>query len=105
MHVAQSLECIDFEDVEPSMGAREGEVLVECPEFRVEEWELGGGEGRVANAEGVFAILTVVEGELSCGGREFAGGDFFLVPATAEGGAREIRATGEGARVLRTTLP
>lgn len=105
LHVKESLECIDFEDVEPAMNRAKGELLVECPEFRVEEWALAAGETRPVTGEDAFSIVTVVAGSVACGSRAFGPGDFFLVPAGAEGGARAVRAVHGGAKILRTTLP
>ena len=105
LHVEQSLECINFDDVEPEMGQRDGEVLVNCLEFGVEEWAIAGDEARIAVGRGAFSIVTVVEGRVACGSASFSAGDSFLVPADAVGAAREVWAESEGARVLRTTLP
>lgn len=102
LHVEESLRCIDFADVAPGMGLRNGETLVECPEFTVEEWSLPEGAGRPANSEGEFAIVTVVTGRVACGSREFTAGDFFLVPACAEGAGREL-VSREGEAVVLVT--
>lgn len=100
LHVEQSLECIDFDDIEPGMGVASGECLVTCPYFRLERWDLAaacgdGGERvgasppsrRRAAAAGEFAIFGVVSGRVLCRGRSFRPGDFFLVPAGREGGS------------------
>lgn len=105
LHVEESLGSIDFSDIEPGLGTRRGEVLVACPEFVVEEWQIGEGESRAAVSGGGFAIVTVVDGGIRCGNGEFTAGDFFLVPANAAGAAGELASRDGGARVLRTTLP
>jgi mannose-6-phosphate isomerase len=104
LHLEESLLCIDFEDVEPEMDVKAGDVLASCPEFQVEEWRLGDGEWRRAAPPGVFAIVTVVAGTVVCGETEFSDGDFFLVPASA-GEDDLLVARQGGAKVLRTTLP
>ena len=100
LHISESMQCIDFADSEPEIGAVKGDVLVNCPQFKVERWELKAGEGRVAGSNGRFALLALVDGILRCGGRDFAAGDFFLVPA-----GREVNlVTDSGAMLLHVTL-
>ena len=100
LHVDESIACIDFDDLEPSMDRPDGEVLASCPEFRVERWELSGE--RVAAPEGSFAILSVVAGQARCGTREFAPGEFFLIPAAGTGTVAPLHGD---ATLLRTTIP
>jgi mannose-6-phosphate isomerase len=100
LHVGESLESINFDDAEPGIAEEIGELLVECPLFRVEKWVLA--EPRPSPGPG-FAIFTVTEGEVECGGLRFSRGAFFLLPAGAE--QREVRPTAAGATVLRTTIP
>ncbi len=100
LHVDESIACIDFDDVAPSMDVPDGEVLAECPEFRVERWQLENE--RTAAADGTFAIISVVEGRVRCSSVEFGEGDFFLIPAAGEG---RVEPVGESAVILRTTIP
>ena len=101
LHLEPSLASIDFEDIEPAVAPRcEEGVLAECAHFRVERWEVSAPrscESRRAR----FAIFTVIEGVVECGGREFAPGSFFLVPPVIA--HRELRPVGGKAAVLRTT--
>lgn len=100
LHIEKSLEAINFEDTEPTVAQPRGEVLVECEFFRVERWKLDAPR----TSDGPrFAVFTVVEGSLDCGGRQFARGAFFLLPATATD--RELRPLVPGTSVLRTTIP
>jgi len=103
LHVEESMACIDFSDVEPSMDTPDGEVIADCPEFRVECWELN--DARTAGDGGDFAIVAVTRGSVRCGSAVFGEGDFFLVPANAEGAAAQIAPVDGGAVVLRTTIP
>ena len=105
LHVDESLRCIDFDDVEPEMDQPDGETLVDCPLFRVERWEIGSGDAREAAGGGSFAILSVVAGEVRCGGRPFAKGDFFVVPASADADTSQLESVSATATVLVTTLP
>lgn len=100
LHVTESLESIDFDDAEPQLAVPHGDTLVECEFFRVEKWALD--QPRTSFGQG-FAIFSVIAGRVRCGGREFARGAFFLLPANAED--REIEPLEPGASVLRTTVP
>jgi len=100
LHVGESLESINFEDIEPGIVEPRGEVLVECPLFEVEKWVLSGP--RTSTGAG-FAIFTVVEGAVECGARQFSRGAFFLLPACSAD--REVRPLSADASVLRTTVP
>ena len=100
LHVAESMASINFDDVEPGTVVPNGELLVGCGEFRVERWALD--EPRSSEGQG-FAIFTVIDGSVECGGRSFARGAFFLLPASSTD--RELRPLVSGTRVLRTTIP
>jgi mannose-6-phosphate isomerase len=98
LHVEESLKSIDFADFEP--GLAPADAPVECPEFFVETWQISG---KRTDPDLIGIIYTVLEGSVRCGGRTFARGDFFLLPATAED--RTLEAVGGSASVLRTRLP
>ena len=98
LHVAESLEAIDFDDPEPQIAQPDGEVIVDCEFFRVEKWTLD--QPRTSTGKG-FAVFTVISGSVSCGGREFARGAFFLLPANSTD--RDIQPVTPDACLLRTT--
>ncbi len=51
-----------------------------------------------------FAIISVIEGTLSCGRSNFMSGDSFIVPAQI--GAEPLQLACHGpTRILRTTIP
>jgi len=101
MHVAEAMQCIDFEDVEPALLQPNGESLVRNELFEIEKWELG--DDRELAERGRFAIVVCLTGELECAGHKFGPGEFFLAPAQLED--RRVRATGKSASLLRVTLP
>jgi mannose-6-phosphate isomerase len=101
MHIAQAMQCIDFDDVEPALLRPEGESLVENELFEIEKWLVA--ENREITEPGRFAIVVCLTGELTCAGRQFKPGDFFLVPAELED--RVVRPIGEDVSLLRVTLP
>lgn len=100
LHVGESLDSINFDDVEPGIVEPNGEVLVDCPLFRVEKWALDAP--RESPGPG-FAIFTVADGAVECGGWRFLRGTFFILPACADD--RELRPLADGTTVLRTTIP
>jgi mannose-6-phosphate isomerase len=99
LHIEQSLESINFDDIEPAVVAPAGETLVECEFFRVERWNLeqprsGGG--------GNFSVVCVTGGRVECHGCIFHRGDFFVVPAVLSGA--ELKPLEAETALLRTTI-
>ncbi|MEO6872180.1 MAG: type I phosphomannose isomerase catalytic subunit, partial [Chthoniobacterales bacterium] len=80
LHLAEAMRAIDFGDFEPRLVRQEGELLVRCPEFTLEKWDLA--EPRAALDRAAFAIFFCLGGVLKMSGVEMCAGDFFLVPAT-----------------------
>jgi mannose-6-phosphate isomerase len=103
LHINQSMASIDFDDVAPGLIERQGDLVVECEYFRVEEWTLD--RPRRASENGDFAIVAVLEGKVSCGSLDFKPGDFFLVPATLAAEGIQLKPLATPTRVLVTTLP
>ena len=101
LHIEESMRSIDFDDFEPELSKRRGNVIVESDYFRVERVDLDGSVEAVP--KGKFAIFTCLSGAAECGSLHFSPGDFFLLPATMEN--REIRPTKAGTALLRTTIP
>jgi mannose-6-phosphate isomerase len=101
MHVAEAMKCIDFEDFEPELLRPKSELLVRHATFQVDKWVLAGD--REIAEPGSFAIGACLTGELSCAGRDFKPGDFFLVSAQLED--RVLRPKGEDVSLLRVTMP
>jgi mannose-6-phosphate isomerase len=100
LHIAESLESIEFNDHEPWLAPPSGEAVVECPLFNVERWSLAVPR---ADESTRGALFTVLSGEVVCAGRAFRRGDFFLLPAIAED--RALVAAEPNTSVLRTTIP
>lgn len=100
LHIRESMASINFEDAEPAIVEPAGDVLVECVEFCVERWALDRPRESAGHS---FAVFSVIDGRVECGGREFARGAFFLLPASST--ERELRPLTPDARVLRTTIP
>jgi mannose-6-phosphate isomerase len=101
LHVAESLQCIDFTDTNPQAGTADGSVLVACPHFIVERVELVGDSSMKWGRPGEFSVLTVVQGAITFEGMPLRAGDFVLVPSCLAAKQRGIR-TESGALMLKT---
>jgi mannose-6-phosphate isomerase len=101
MHIAEAMQCVDFNDVEPGLLCPEGESLVGNELFEIEKWNLSR-EREIAES-GRFAIVVCINGEIECAGRKFKPGDFFLMPAQLDD--RTIRPLSGDVSLLRVTLP
>jgi mannose-6-phosphate isomerase len=101
LHIEESLQCIDFTDIEPKLGECLDEKLVSSDCFTVDRWVLD--RPRPANTQPAFSIFQVIRGTASFDDtREFRFGDLFVVPAYCH--HTLLRSKNETAIVLRTTL-
>ncbi|MFT5470436.1 MAG: mannose-6-phosphate isomerase [Verrucomicrobiales bacterium] len=103
LHIEESIRCIDFSDIEPDFDQLDGKTLASCPEFRVDRFELKPEASESVAGDGKFAILTVVDGLIECGGHLFQPGDFFAIPASA-GENCKLRTHAQSATILRTRI-
>jgi mannose-6-phosphate isomerase len=101
LHIAEALQCIDFNDVAPKSVQPDGETLAGNKLFEVQKWNLESLREIVPL--GQFAIVFCLSGMLRCGGTDFSPGEFFLLPASMFD--RTIHAKREGTSVLRITIP
>lgn len=81
LHVEQSLECIDFADVEPALGASRVEgLLASCPWYEVRTARMPGkGQARLDRRED-FVCVLVTEGQVKIGDQIAEEGTLMLVP-------------------------
>lgn len=101
LHVEESMQCIDFEDFEPTMDVPIGNTLAECPYYKVDQFQLNKGDSISNPKEDKFSIITVVEGSLSDStGYKYPEGSFLLSP---KGGSALV--ANSSSKVLQTTLP
>ncbi len=84
LHIEESLKCIDFSDVTPSMDTSEGDVICECEHFKLEKHTINSGETLQDKIAGRFAIIVVDSGSLKAASAGFREGDFFIVPVGAD---------------------
>jgi len=105
LHIAQSLECINFHDFEPAMqDAAPNGRLPGCPHFIVRRHTLKAGEktGELAR-ENDFSILGLVHGSGTLVKEKLSPGDFRLIPANVK--TATLTAGKEGVEWLEVTLP
>lgn len=101
LHIAESMASIDFEDFEPFVKKADESIVADCPYFRVEKIKLE--EAVDVRPEGCFALAVSTNHTVSCGGREFPKGQFFMVPADSKTPA--IAPVSAPAELLVCTLP
>ena len=101
LHVEESMQCIDFTDIEPTMDSPKGNCLASCSYFQVDQLKLSANS-KVTNPNPErFSILTVVTGVLkSSNGQRYKTGDFILLPRSAE-----PLTTESDALILQTIIP
>jgi len=101
MHIAEAMQCIDFNDAEPGLLRPKGEPLVRHESFEIDKWDLQ--KDREIAETGRFAIAVCLTGKIECGARQFKAADFFLVPAQQPD--RLVRPLEAETSLLRVILP
>ena len=101
MHIAEAMQCVDFNDVEPGLLAPQGETLVSNELFDVQKWNLSAP--RELAPSGHFAIVCCLTGKVRCSDVVLNPGEFFLFPAFSAD--RELKGVEEGTALLRITIP
>ena len=101
MHIAEAMQCIDFNDVEPGLLHPKGEGLVRNELFEIDKWDLA--KDREIVESGRFAIVVCLTEKIESAGKQLKPGEFFLVPAQLSD--RVVRPVGRAASLLRVTLP
>lgn len=101
MHIAEAMQCVDFDDVEPGMVTPQGETLVNNELFEVQRWNLSAP--RALAPPGQFAILCCLTGKVRCADVDLSPGEFFLLPASSPD--RELKAVEKETSLLRITIP
>ncbi len=92
LHIEESMQAIDFEDFEPELLSRTGEVLLTHDLFCIERWNLQ--QPRVIAEPGSLAVVVCVTGEAECAGVRLKAGELLLLPAACTDRAVQPRAAG-----------
>ena len=101
LHVEESLESIDFADIEPPLTPATQTLIADCPHFRVEKITLIHRWN--AAREDDFRVVACVGGGIRCGNASVGPGGFLLIPASKHPLFLEPLLPGTSALV--TTLP
>lgn len=105
LHIAQSLECINFHDFEPALqdASRNGR-LPGCPYFMVSRLTLQPGAiSRPLARPNDFSVIAIVRGSARLLEETLRPGDFRLLPATL--GDANLEAKSDGLEWLEITMP
>ena len=104
LHVAESLQSIDFTSAPPSFQrADETGWLVSCEFFDV--WEGRAGDTPALGQPGGHLALAMISGEITAAGKTLRAGDFAIVPACLDDMARKISSSTPEARWLEIGIP
>ena len=101
LHIEQAIQCIDFEDVQPTMIQSQEELLIGHKLFDIQKWNLSAA--REAAPLEQFAIVCCLTGNVMCANAKFAPGEFFLLPAHLE--HRQLEPLALDTSILRVTIP
>ena len=105
LHVAESLQCIDFNDFEPAMQSPSANgTLAKCDYFATRRASLAPDQSApIKPDDDDFICLAVVAGSGTIDECETHNGDFLLLPANQP--ASQIAAGAKGLEWLEITLP
>lgn len=100
LHIEESLQCIDFEDIEPSMDSPQGNTLANCPYYKVDKWHYKAEDFVNNPSETECSIVAVITGKLiDSNGNIYTAGSFMILPI----GATPLNAL-ENTTILQTTI-
>jgi mannose-6-phosphate isomerase len=101
LQIEQAVQCIDFNDIRPRLGAAEGELLLSHKLFEIQKWQLDSP--REIAPPGQFAIVCCLQGSLRCSDVDLSPGEFCLVQASLSD--RQVQPQRKGTSLLRITIP
>ncbi len=100
LHIEESLQCINFDDIEPTMGTLEGDTIVSCEHYHMKEATFSEDQSFTPSTSESFSIITIVQGQLTDSASQvYKTGDFILIPR----GADDLLASAE-TKLLITTV-
>jgi len=101
LHIAQAIQCINFEDVQPQLIQPQDDLLISDQSFEIRKWNLD--EAREAAPVGYFTIIYCLTGNLNCAEASLRPGEIFLVPAHSKD--RQLKPLVPDTSLLRVTIP
>ena len=101
LHIAQAIQCINFEDVQPQLIQPQDDLLISDQSFEIRKWNLD--EAREAAPVGYFTIIYCLTGNLNCAEASLRPGEIFLVPAHSKD--RQLKPLVSDTTLLRVTIP
>jgi mannose-6-phosphate isomerase len=101
LHIEESMASIDFNDFEPKVKSASESLVADCPFFHIEKTTISAPVD--VRPPGRFAMVVSTDHEVSCAGKTFGRGQFFIVPASSENAA--VLPVNQRATLLVTTLP
>jgi len=104
LHIAESLECIDFKDYEPQFTQPHGEKIISSPLFNVSRASFFDQEERAITLDGSsFQYLFVTEGEFEFLDRTWKPADSIFL--RADSGTIDIQSKSEFAEIVCVSFP
>lgn len=104
LHVEQSLQCINFEDIEPTFTQPHGESILECRHFRIDRSVFFEKESRALGTDGSsFLYLFAAKGSFRIGNQDVPRGTSLLVGA--DHGEFEVGCQDDEGHLVRVTWP
>ena len=101
LHIEESLQCINFDDVEPTMDTLADDILISCEHYEIKEAVFTQPQMFTPSSSERFSIVTIVQGELiDTTSHSYHAGDFLLMPR----GASPLQVS-TGTKLLITTIP
>jgi mannose-6-phosphate isomerase len=101
LHIDESLRCINFKDCQPELTTARGELLIRHSLFEIQKWRLENT--RPAAANGKFAIIFCIRGELQCATVKIKPGEFLFIPSLLAD--RVLTPLAGETELLRITIP
>jgi mannose-6-phosphate isomerase len=104
LHIAESLRCINFDDIEPVFTQPHGETILRCKYFRIDRSYFFEKETRVlGTTPRSFVYLFTAKGAFKINGEVVARGTSLLV--SADHGEYEVEALENEGHLVRVTWP
>lgn len=104
LHVKESLECIDFDDIEPAFTQPHGESVIRCIYFNIDRAPFFDKEHRRLTIDPAsFLYLFTAQGRFEIGGQEYGRGTSLL--AGADTGELDIECLEEYGEVVMVSWP